>query len=126
MKNSSPSLILYFFSCTFFVIFSYLQDQNMILLSKSIILPCIFVYYLIENNYKFDLIKLFILFFCFAGDVVILLDLKFSLIYSVYAFLIVYLLLFKFVWKDFKTINFIKKDINYFCFNFSVSSSFLF
>jgi hypothetical protein len=82
----------------------------MILLSKSIIVPCIFVYYLIENNYKFDLSKVLILLLCFAGDVIILLDLKFSFIYSVYAFFMVYLLLFKFVLQDSKTINFIKKD----------------
>lgn len=106
MKPSTPCLILYFISCLAFLFFSYLDNQSLVLLFKSLIIPSIFVYYLVENEYKFDWYKVLILFLCFAGDMVVLLNLKFWFIYSVFLFLLVYLLIFKLVLADFKAISF--------------------
>lgn len=110
MKPSTPSLIVYFVSCFAFVFFSYFENQNLVLLFKSVIIPSIFVYYLVENEYRFDWFKVMIIFLCFLGDIIILLDLKLSLVYSVYLFLLVYLMVLKLVLDELKLVYFRSKD----------------
>jgi uncharacterized membrane protein YhhN len=82
-----------------------------VLYAKSIVVPSIFIYYLTANNYKIDLIKAGIFLFSFIGDVFILMNYNDSEIGSVLSFLIVYLLLIIYLFRDLKKIKFDKIDV---------------
>ena len=110
MKASTPSLIFYSLACFGYVLFSLLEMEGLVLCSKSIVVPCIFVYYFIENKYRIDWIIGLIFLSCFLGDVVVLFNIEHALLLSVYFFLLVYVLLLKYVLEDSKKVDFAKKD----------------
>lgn len=111
MKANTPSLIVYFTACIFAIGFNFLGEQALVSYSKSIIVPSIFVYYLVTNNYKIDIIKGGIFLLCFIGDVFNFLNLNDSEIGALISFLFVYLLLLKLVLDDFRKLKFDKDDI---------------
>lgn len=109
--SSAPSLTVYFVSCILFVVFTMLRMDNCVLLSKSVIIPAIFVYYFIENRYRINWAQVLIISLCYAGDVYILLDYKENFLASVISFLFAHLVILFYVLVDFRTVKFRKKDI---------------
>ncbi len=110
MKANIPSLIFYFIACTLVVVFKIIENDSLVLYAKSIIVPLIFIYYLITNNYKISWIKLLIFLFCFVGDIFNLLQFSDSGLGALLSFLFVYLLLLKLVIDDFKYLKLNKGD----------------
>ncbi len=111
MKANLPSLIVYFAACLFVIGFNFLGDQTYVNYSRSFIVPAIFVYYLITNNYKIDLIKGGIFLFSFIGDIFNILKIEESPIGALISFLISYLLLLKLIIDDFRRIRLDKNDV---------------
>lgn len=109
-KPSSPSLVLYFTACFFAVIFKLLECDSFEVYTKSVIVPLIFIYYFITNNYKININIALIFLFCFTRDVFNLLDFKISPLGVYYSFLMVNLLLLRLSYKDFEVHKFVKKD----------------
>ncbi len=110
MKPNTPSLFLYFTTCIFVVLFKLLQYDSFVLYAKSIIIPLLFIYYLITNDYKISLYKAMIFLFCFIGDVFNLLQFEVSQLAALLSFLVVYLLLIKRSYDDFSRLKFNKSD----------------
>lgn len=110
MKANRPSLVFYFIACTLVVLFKIMENDSLVLYVKSIIVPLIFIYYLITNNYKISWIKALIFLFCFMGDIFNLLQFNDSGLGALLSFLFVYVLLLKLAVDDFKYSKFIKDD----------------
>ncbi len=110
MKPNSPSLLLYFIVCTLVVIFKLLEYDSYVLYTKSVIVPLIFIYYFITNNYKISGIKALIFLFCFVGDIFNLLNFDISPLGALLSFLFVYLLLLKLAYDDFRCLKFNERD----------------
>ena len=110
MNLNRPSLILYFTACILVVFFKVLENDLCVLYTKSIIIPLVFIYYLITNQYKISLIKALIFIFCFIGDIFNLLNFEISPLGALLSFLFVYLLLLKLSYDDLRTLKFNKSD----------------
>ena len=110
MKASTPSLILFFATSFFAILFKVLAYDFLVLCTKSIIVPSLFIYYLVSNNYRVTLTKALIFLLCFMRDVFILLNSKESAIGSFFCILFVYLILLGFSIKDFRDLKFTYKD----------------
>lgn len=110
MKANRPSLILYFIACILVIFFKIIENDFLVLYTKSIIVPLLFIYYLITNDYKISWIKALIFLFCFIGDVFNLLQFYESGLGALLSFLIVYLLLLKLAIDDFKYSKLNKED----------------
>jgi len=110
MNLNRPSLILYFSACILVVIFKILEYDLCVLYTKSIIIPFVFIYYLITNEYKISLIKAMVFLFCFIGDIFNLLNFDISPLGALLSFLVVYLLLLKISYDDFRRFKFNKSD----------------
>ena len=111
MKANTPSLIFYFAACIFTVLFTIMEQQALVLYAKSLVVPSIFVYYFVTNNYKIDYLKGFIFIFAFIGDVVILTQESYSETVSVVSFLTVYVFLLTYIIKHFRKIKYSEKTI---------------
>ena len=57
MKASTPSLILFFVTSALVVLFKLLDFESLVLCGKSIIVPSLFIYYFVSNNYKITFLK---------------------------------------------------------------------
>lgn len=110
MKPNTPSLLLYFTACLFVVLFKLLEYDSYVLYAKSIIIPLLFIYYLITNEYKISMIKVMIFLFCFIGDIFNLLNFDISPLVALFSFLLVYFLLMKLSYDDFRRLKFNKND----------------
>jgi hypothetical protein len=110
MKASTPSLILFFVASFFAVLFKVLEYNSLVLYAKSIIIPSLFIYYLVSNNYRVTLTKALIFLLCFMRDVFILLNIKESAMGSFLCILFVYLILLILSLKDFRDLKFNYKD----------------
>ena len=110
MNLNRPSLILYFTACIFIVLFKVLEYDLYVLYLKSIIIPLVFIYYLITNEYKISWTKALIFLFCFLGDIFNLLNFDISALGALLSFLIVNLLLLKLSYQDFRRLKFSKSD----------------
>ncbi|WP_363269323.1 lysoplasmalogenase family protein [Flavobacterium sp.] len=110
MKPNKPSLLLYFTACILVVIFKLLEYDSYVLYTKSVIVPLIFIYYFITNNYRITWIKAVIFLFCFIGDVFNLLNFDISPLGALLSFLFVYLLLLKLAYDDFRCLKFNERD----------------
>lgn len=111
MKANTPSLIFYFSACVFTVLFTIIEQPSLVLYAKSLVVPSIFVYYFITNNYKIDFLKGFVFIFAFIGDVVILTQESYSETVSVVSFLTVYVFLLAYIIKHFHKIEYSEKTI---------------
>lgn len=120
MKPNSPSLILYCIVCVLVVFFKLLDLNSYVLYAKALIIPLVFSYYVITNEYTISGIKTLVFLFCFFGDIFNLLDLEISALGALVSFLTAYLLLLKLSYDDFKRLKFYKTD------RFSTLISFLF
>ncbi len=110
MKPNNPSLILYFTVCILIIFFKIIENDTVVLYLKSVLAPIVFIYYLITNNYKINGIKALVFLFCFAGDLFVLIKFLDSIIGGLLCFLIVYSLLLKLSFDDFRKLDFNKKD----------------
>jgi hypothetical protein len=102
MKANTPSLIFYFIACTLVVFFKITENDSLVLYTKSIIVPLIFIYYLITNNYEISWVKVLVFLFSFVGDLFNLLQFNDAGLGALLSFLFVYLLLLKLVFDDFR------------------------
>lgn len=110
MKANLPSLIFYFFACTLVIFFKITENDALVLYTKSIIVPLIFIYYLITNDYKISVIKALVFLFCFIGDLFNMLQFNDSGLGALLSFLLVYILLLKMAIDDFKYSKFNRGD----------------
>lgn len=110
MATSKPSLCFYISACFLVVIFKLLGLNSYMLYVKSAIIPSIFIYYFISNNYKISFAKAMIFLFCFIGDIFNLLQFEISPLGALMSFLLVNLLLLKFSFDDLRTLKFDERD----------------
>jgi hypothetical protein len=108
MKANKPSLILFFFALLCTIIFDWTQQDFFATYAKAIVLPAIFIYFLISSEFQIGKTEGVIFFFCFVGQVSDLMDIELG---GVFSFLIVYsLLIFIFI-REHEKIHLTKRDI---------------
>ncbi|HEY1193843.1 hypothetical protein [Flavobacterium sp.] len=108
MKANKPSLILFFFALLCTIIFDWAQQDFFATYAKAIVLPAIFIYFLISSEFQIGKTEGVIFFFCFVGQVSDLMDIELG---GVFSFLIVYsLLIFIFI-REHEKIHLTKRDI---------------
>ncbi|MBW4361455.1 hypothetical protein [Flavobacterium taihuense] len=110
MKASTPSLILFFATSALVVLFKLLNYDTLVLCGKSIIIPSLFIYYLVSNNYKLSGLKAVVFLLLFIRDIFTTLNINKSAMGSFICVLIVYILLLYFALKDFKYLKFKFRD----------------
>jgi len=110
MATNKPSLCFYISACFLVVIFKLLGLNSYMLYVKSAIIPLIFIYYFITNNYKISFAKAMIFLFCFIGDIFNLLQFEISPLGALMSFLLVNLLLLKLSFDDLRTLKFDERD----------------
>ncbi|WP_286966093.1 lysoplasmalogenase family protein [Flavobacterium sp. UBA4854] len=111
MKPNKPSLILFFFGLLCTIIFDWTEQDFFATYAKAIVLPAIFIYYLISSEFKIGKIESLIFFFCFVGQVYDLMDVESSEIGGVLSFLIVYILIVVIFIREHKRIKLTRRDI---------------
>ncbi|QGK74641.1 lysoplasmalogenase family protein [Flavobacterium sp. SLB02] len=111
MKANKPSLILFFLALLCAIIFDCTQQDIFTLYAKAVVLPAIFIYFLISSEFKISKTEGLIFLFCFVGQVFDLMDVEVSEIGGVICFLAVYLLLVMIFIKEHEKIKLAKKDI---------------
>jgi len=77
--------------------------------AKSIVVPSIFIYFFIENNYRLNFKKAAIFFFSFIGEIYYILDNNLTEVTPMICFMLVYILLISMMLRDLETIKFIKE-----------------
>jgi hypothetical protein len=110
MKASTPSLILYFVTSVLVILFKLLDYDGLVLCGKSIIVPSLFIYYFVSNNYRITFIKGLIFLLLFLRDVFVTLNISESAMGSFLCVLAVYVLLLYLAQKEFKYLKFSCKD----------------
>jgi hypothetical protein len=110
MKASTPSLILFFITSVLAIIFKLIGHNDLVLCTKSVIIPSLFIYYLVSNNYKVSglIAVIFILFF--VRDIFNTLSISETAMGSFLCVLVVYVLLLYIAQKDFKHLKFSYRD----------------
>jgi len=111
MKPNKPSLILFFFGLLCTIIFDWAEQDFFATYAKAIVLPAIFIYYLISSEFKIGKIESLIFFFCFVGQVYDLMDVESSEIGGVLSFLIVYVLIVVIFIREHERIKLTRRDI---------------
>jgi hypothetical protein len=110
MKASTPSLILFFVTSALVVLFKLLDYDGLVLCGKSIIIPSLFIYYFVSNNYKITFFKGLIFLLLFVRDIFTTLNINESAMGSFLCVLAVYVLLLYLAQKDFKYLKFSYRD----------------
>lgn len=108
MKPNKPSLILFFLALLCAIIFDWTQQDVFATYAKAIVLPAIFIYFLISSEFEIRKTEGLIFFFCFIGQVFDLMDIEIG---GVVSFLIVYLLIVFLFIREHERIQLTKKDI---------------
>ncbi|KAF2326282.1 lysoplasmalogenase family protein [Flavobacterium ginsenosidimutans] len=111
MKPNKPSLILFFMALLCTIIFDWTEQDFFGTYAKAIVLPAIFIYYLISSEFRIRKTEGLIFFFCFVGQVYDLMDIESSEIGGVISFLIVYLLIVSIFIREHERIKLTKRDI---------------
>ena len=109
MKVSTPSLIFYFLVCALTIFFSLIGDDMSAIYAKSIVVPSIFIYFFIANNYRLNFKKAAIFFSSFIGEIYYILDNNLAEVTPMICFMLVYILLISMMLRDLETIKFIKE-----------------
>jgi len=110
MKASTPSLILFFVTSILAIIFKLLNHDILVLYTKSMIIPSLFIYYLVCNNYKISSLKAVIFLAFFIRDVFNTLQVSESAMGAFLCVLFVYVLLLYIALKEFKGFKFDYRD----------------
>lgn len=108
MKPNKPSLILFFLALLCTIIFDWTQQDVFATYAKAIILPAIFIYFLISSEFQIKKTEGGIFFFCFVGQVFDLMDIELG---SVISFLIVYMLIVSIFIREHERIQLTRRDI---------------
>lgn len=111
MKINTVFLFLYFFICLLTIYFSFMGENMLQIYSKAIVVPSIFIYYLITNNYKINFEKVMIFLVSFIGEIYFIVDNSLTEITPIICFMIVYLVLIKLIIRDFNKLKFINEKI---------------
>ncbi|MGQ7944516.1 hypothetical protein [Flavobacterium sp. WC2509] len=111
MKANTPSLILFFITSALVVVFKLLGDDMMLLCAKSMIIPSLFIYYFVSNNYKISFLKATIFLLLFVRDVFNTLRIKESAMGSFLCVLLVYILLLYIAQKELEFFEFNYRDL---------------
>ncbi|AXB57395.1 lysoplasmalogenase family protein [Flavobacterium fluviale] len=111
MTANKPSLILFFLALLCTIIFDYTEQEFFATYAKAIVLPAIFIYFLISSEFKIGKSEGVIFFFCFVGQVYDLMEIDSSEIGGVISFLIVYLLIVRIFFREHERIKLRKRDI---------------
>lgn len=111
MKLNKPSLILFFMALLCTIILDWAQQDLLATYSKSLVLPAIFIYFLISSEFRISITEGLIFLFCFIGQVYILMDIESSEIAGVVCFLIVYGLLIAIFLKEHDRIKLRRRDV---------------
>lgn len=111
MKANKPSLILFFLALLCTIIFDWTEQDFLGTYAKAIVLPAIFIYYLISSEFKIKKTEGFIFLFCFIGQVYDLMEIETSELAGVLSFLVVYMLLVKIFIREHERIRLTKRDI---------------
>ena len=110
MKASTPSLILFFVTSALVVLFKLLDFESLVLCGKSIIVPSLFIYYFVSNNYKITFFKGLIFILLFLRDVFTALNASESPMGALLCVLFIYVLLLYIAQKEIKHLKFSYKD----------------
>lgn len=110
MKANTPSLILFFVTSTLAIIFKLLNQDLWMLCTKSMIMPSLFIYYLVSNNYKISSFRLLFFILFFVRDVFNTMLISESALGSFLCVLAVYMLLLYIGLREFKSFKFGNKD----------------
>lgn len=119
MKASTPSLIFFFVSSILAIFFKLLEYDMLMLYTKSIVIPSLFIYYLVSNNYKITFLNVWIFLLFFVREVFNTLRISASPMGTFLCVLIFYVLLLFLAWRDSNFLKFRYKDI------FSISILFI-
>ena len=112
MKTKKVTLILYIIACVFTVVATMLDDEVMIILSKPVVIPAIFFYYLSEKKLRpVDGLFIILLVLNFIGDTIALMKIENETMYIMVPFFLSYLILLKFTIDDARAISFNLKGI---------------
>lgn len=110
MKASTPSLILFSLTSVLAIIFKLLDHDIMVLYTKSMIIPSLFIYYLVSNDYKISPLKTLIFSAFFIRDIFNTLKISETAMGAFLCVLFVYILLLYIALKEFKAFKFSYKD----------------
>ncbi|RZJ63301.1 MAG: hypothetical protein EOO50_17140 [Flavobacterium sp.] len=106
MKTEKPAIILYFTACILAVIATAIKSETLLIFTKPIVIPAIFFYYLSIKKTKFNVWYGVFLLLTFAGDTIVLLDLKNETIFIMVPFILSYIILLCFITADVKRLRF--------------------
>lgn len=104
MKNK-PALIMYFIACMVYMLGVVLDNNELMLVSKPVIVPAIFFYYLQERKIKFSWTYTLITILFFTGDMIVLIDSENLFVVIIAVFLLAYLFFLKGLVDDLVTIR---------------------
>lgn len=100
MKDSRPSFILFVIASVGVIIGKILDWELLMLLTKPMVVPAIYYYYLQTKTGKVNLLFSIVLFLFFLGDMAMLLDPKFGLLVIMICGMLAHLLLIKMAFED--------------------------
>lgn len=104
MKNK-PALIMYFIACVFYMMGVMMDNNEIMLVAKPVIVPAIFFYYLQEKKIKFNWTYTLITILFFTGDMIVLIDSDNLFILVIAVFFLAYLFFLKGLVDDLVTIR---------------------
>jgi len=110
MKASTPSLVLFFVTSTLAVLFRLGGYEMTELCCRSVIVPSLFIYYFVSNNYRISAYKIIIFLALFIRDVLNVIKIKESAFWAFICVLFVYVLLLNVAFKEVKKFKFDLKD----------------
>lgn len=100
MSKIKPALLLYLFSSLLVLIAVVLNKQELEQLVKPIVIPAIYFYYL---QYRYKRVNWWFsiaILACFVGDMILLIDPQFEILWIIFSFIICYIILIKFGIED--------------------------
>lgn len=106
MKASTPSLILFFVVSFLAVIFKIFGHNILVFYSEPIIIPSLFIYYFVSNNYRITFLKALIFLLFFVREIFDALGVSESPAGSFSCVLAVYVLLLYLALQDLKQLKF--------------------
>lgn len=104
MKNK-PALIMYFIACMVYMLAVVINNSELMLVSKPVIVPAIFFYYLQERKIKLNWAYTLIILLFFTGDMIVLIDSEELFVVVIAVFLLGYLYFLKGLVDDLVTIR---------------------
>lgn len=111
MKANKPSLILYFVALLATILFDLFNLEFLGIYAKAIVVPAIFFYYLVSNNFMIGKSEGLVFLCCFVGQVFDLMGEEISEMGSLVSFIVVYLVLLKMILLDYDRIKIKKPDL---------------